>query len=394
MSMSKIRLLFFILVFVITAAGLLIFRNFEAPVNPEIQRISDFKVVEISGNGKIYQSKRPIRGDNVTSLDALDIKRMIFEEEIYLKSDRHTAFQFYCSGTSFSVLPGSSLYFHPKTRELYVYSGELYWQKMVKKKALDISLREPQNKMKLSDSGRIKIDDTGTWVWNFKGNLQVTFGGESFGIPAQKMFQALVTRRPRPPEVVDLLAAPQNPDPLDRRIDLVAPADSVVRFNWSVVPGVPVYIFRLYSSRLKENVLSEKHLSTNRVNVDLLLFEEREFFWEVFPLDTSNQREGVPSRLGYIKLQGSLLAKKNIQEPPSLDIKSIQVTGNMVLIEGTAERNSQLYINDQQVNVDTEGGFIFTLTFKTMGPKRIFFRLQSPLGLETTTERFVTIHTE
>lgn len=374
--------------------ALLIFRNFEAPVNPEIGTISDFKVVEISGNGKINYSKRPIRGNDSSTLDTLDIKQMIFEEEIYIKSDPHTALQVYYSGVSFTILPNSYFYFHPGTREFCFYSGELSWEKRVNKKPLDISLQQPQNKMTLSDSGRINIDDTGTRVWNFKGSLQLNFGGENFGIPTQKMFIAPVTRRPRPPQVVDLLPAPQNPDPVEKRISLMAPADSVVRFNWSVVPGVSVYIFRLYSSGLKENILTEKRLSTNRVNIDLLLFEEREFFWEVIPFDVANQWEGTPSRLGYIKLQGSLLAKKNIQEPPSLNIKSVQVTGNMVIIEGNAERNSQLYINDQQVNVDMEGGFIFTLTFKTMGPKRIFFRLLSPLGLETTAERFVTIHTE
>jgi hypothetical protein len=404
---NKIRLIFLIVVFIICIGSLVKFNSFQAPLGPKIDRISEFKITKISGNGKIYFDKNPLAIDysGPSSARVVNIKQMQYPGPMYFKVDDYTAFEFYCVGISFTVLPRSYFYYQPNSSEFYFYSGEFYWDKKVtgKKGEISIYIREAQNVLTLSDAGRINIQENLIEIWNYSspkttsqsGNL--TFkDGESEQTFNLKPVQLLALRKNSPSKIFDILPFPESIDPGQKVIELKNPDDSIVRFNWRSVAGAVQYVFRLYSSNLKENILVEKFTPLSWVNLDLVQFEEREFYWQVFPIniDDGNQVEGVPSKLGHIQTVGALLDKKDVQKPPELAIKSLTVNGNLVIIKGTADANSQLYINDDLVKIDMDGEFIHYLSFKTIGPKRIFFRLVSPLGIETTEERYVTIYAE
>ncbi len=404
---NKIRLIFLLVVFIICIGFLVKFNDFKAPLGPKIDRISEFKITKISGNGKIFFDKNPIAIDSseASSAGVVNIKQMEYPGPMYFKADESTAFEFYCAGISFTVLPGSYFYYQPNSSEFYFYSGEFYWDKKVKgeKNKISIYIREPQNILALSDAGRINIKEDLIEIWNYSspeltsasGNLTFNDGesGQTFNL---KPVQMLVLTKNSPPIIVDILPIPGNIDPDQRVIELKNPDDSVVRFNWKSVAGASQYVFKLYASNLKENALVEKSTQLNWINIDLVQFEEREFYWQVIPITVNdgNQVEGVPSKLGHVQLVGALVGKKDIEKPPQLAIKALTTNGNLVIIKGTAEANSQLYINDELVKIDMDGEFIHYLTFKTIGPKRIFFRLISPIGVETTQERYVTICAE
>lgn len=404
---NKIRLIFLIVVFIICIVSLVKFNDFQAPLGPKIDRISEFKITKISGNGKIYFDKNPIAIDDrgPSSARVVDIKQMQYPGPMYFKADEHTAFEFYCVGICFTVLPRSYFYYQPNSSEFYFYSGEFYWDKKIKGKKGEISvyIREARNILTLSDAGRIKIQENVIEIWNYSspettsqsGNL--TFNdGESEQTFNLKPVQLLVLRKNPPSKVFDILPLPESIDPEKKIIELKNPNDSIVRFNWKSVAGATQYVFRLYSSNLKDNILVEKSTPLSWVNLDLVQYEEREFYWQVFPINIAegNQVEGVPSKLGHVQLVGALLGKKDVEKPPQIAIKSLTVNGNLVIIKGTADANAQLYINDDLVKIDMDGEFIHYLSFKTIGPKRILFRLISPIGTETTEERFVTIYAE
>lgn len=404
---NKIRLIFIIVVFIICIFCLVKFNDFQAPLGPKPDRISEFKITKISGNGKIYFDKKPIEiGDNgPSSASVVNIKQMQYPGPRYFKADEYTAFEFYCHGIRFTVLPRSYFYYQPSSNEFYFYSGEFYWDKKEKGKKDEISvyIQAAQNILTLADTGRINIQEDLIKIWNYSspqttspsGNLTYNDGesGQTFNLnPAQ----LLVLRKKSPPKIFDILPLPESIDPEKKVIELKNPDDSIVRFNWKSVVGATQYVFRLYSSNLKNNILVEKFTPLSWVNIDLVQFEEREFYWQVFPLhiDDGNQVEGVPSKLGHVQMVGALPGKKDVQKPPQLAIKSLTVNGNLVIIKGTADANAQLYINDDLVKIDMDGEFIHYLSFKTIGPKRIFFRLISLLGIETTEERYVTIFAE
>jgi hypothetical protein len=404
---NKIRLIFLIVVFIICMGALVKFNDFQAPLDPKIDRISEFKITKISGNGKIFFDKNPMAIDDrePSSAGVVNSKQMQYPDPMYFKADEYTAFEFYCGGTAFTVLPRSYFYYQPQGSKFYFYSGEFYWEKKVKdhKDKILVYIGEAKNPLALSDAGRIKIQEDLIEIWNYS-SANTTSGSENLtfndGISEQtfnlKPAQSLVLRKDSPPGILDILPLPGSIDPGEKVIALNNPDDSIVRFNWRSVTGATEYIFRLYSSNLKEKILVEKSTPFSWLNLDLLQFEEREFYWQVFPIhiDDAGQVEGVPSELGHVQVVGALTGKKDIEKPPLLAVKSLTVNGNLVIIKGTAEANSQLYINDDLVKIDTDGEFIHYLTFRTMGSKRIFFRLISPLGVETTEERSVTIFSE
>ena len=404
---NKIRLIFLIAVFIICIASLVKFNSFQAPLSPKIDRISEFKITKISGNGKIYFDKNPINTDEggPISAEVVNIKQMRYSGPMYFKADEFTAFEFYCNDMSFTVLPRSYFYYQPNINEIYLYSGEYYWDKKVagKKDEISVYIREPKNILTLSDAGRINIQEDLIEIWNYSSadstseSRNLTFkDGENEQMFNLKPVQLLILKENSPPKMIAILPLPESIDPERKVIELINPDDSIVRFNWKSVPGATQYVFRLYSSNLKENILVEKFTPLSWANLDLIQFEEREFYWQVFPIsiEEGNQVEGVPSKLGYVQMVGALLGKKDVQKPPQLTIKYLTVNGNLVIIKGTADANSQLYINDELVKIDMDGEFIHYLSFKTIGPKRIFFRLISPLGVESTEERYVTIYAE
>ncbi len=399
--MKKIRYIFIGLVFVICVFALVFFTFLRVPFETEIEKISEFKITRISGNGSIYYAKNPITPLTMSQAKVVDIKEMYHTDDIYLKADAHTSFEFYCFGTAFTVLPGSQMYYQPKTKEISFYSGEYYWKKEVKNKNIEISLlpeiekkdetqNTPQMILSISESGRIKITGSIIEAWNYAGNLKFNSDNQEHGLKANQMLLANVEKV----EVFDILQAPEFISPENKVITIKKPADLLVKFSWRAVKGAKDYFLRIFSSPLKENVLDEVLLSTTRKTVNIQQIEGNEFYWQIFPFDRENNREGVPSKIGYLKLIGSSEDMEISVLPPKLTISSLTVSGNMVLIRGEAEKGCRLFINQKMIPLNMDGTFYETILYKKIGTKTITFRLVAPTELETNITRTVSIFDE
>ncbi len=160
------------------------------------------------------------------------------------------------------------------------------------------------------------------------------------------------------------------------------------------MPGISEYKVKLYPSPLRESLLLEKLVSSNRTGIDLEEFEQnREFYWEVLPLN-EEKIEGEPSEMGQIRIFGVLISEERDSRPPELAITSMTVNGNMVLIRGNADVNSELFVDDIPVKIDNNGIFIYTKRYKTLGLKQIIFKVVSPSGVESIETKQVTIFEE
>ena len=384
----------------ILIASVMTFNNFKAPVNPKIDQISEFKITQLSGNGSVYFARKPIQRDQLYLARAVDIKRMDYPDEIYLMADSHTSFEFFCFDTSFTALPGSYLYYQPKTKELWFYQGQLLWRKEVKKKKVEVSIKEehentresPLQIITLSDAGKAEITPNGVKVWNYSGRLKFNYGSDEYNLRSAQYLVSLKNQKVR---TSPILEAPEFISPEEKVISLAQPGDSVVKFDWKVVKGAQRYILRLYSSNLMDNLLYEKETITNRLNLDLLQFEDfGQFYWQVAAYDPESNSEGVPSQMGYLKLTGALLNKEKILQPPELIITKTDVSGNLVLIEGKTDSNAHLLINDEPITLNTDGTFIHPINFETIGKHQIFFKVISASGVVRTHEESVTIYDE
>jgi hypothetical protein len=392
MGMNKIRFGFLALVLIISIAAVVNFNSFKTPIKSKIGRVSDFKITQVTGSGGLYVDKNPINRGEIFLAPKVDIKEMIYGGDIYLATDPHTAFEFYCSGVTFTVQPDSYLHYRSMTGDLEFSQGEFRWQKEIKDNAVDVYLPLSSQVISLSTAGKAAVDPTGVKIWNYTGELKFKDGSESFSLQPN---WSLTTAKNQKTSTAYILEAPGFISPEEKEIAMDQPGDSVVKLNWKAVIGAPKYIVRLYSSKLTENILYEKEVDSNQLNLDLLQFEDfATFYWQVCAYDPGSGREGVPSGLGELKVVGALFNRENVLKPPALTIKSQDVNGNLVLIEGATDRNAQLFINDAPVQVNPDGTFIHTIHFSKIGKYKITFRVVSASGSETTLEKFATIYDE
>jgi hypothetical protein len=377
---------------IITIAAVVTFNTFKTPTSPKIGKVSDFKITQIAGSGGLYVAKDPIKQGEIFLAQKVDIKQMLYADDIYLATDQHTAFEFYCSGVSFTALPDSYLHYRPGSGDLQFSQGEFLWHKEIKDCLVEVSISPSFQVITLSTAGKAAITPAGVKIWNYAGELKFKDGSESSNLQPNTY---LATAKDQRTSTVYILEAPGFISPEVKEIIMDQPGDSVVKFNWKAVNGAQRYIFRLYSSGLMENILYEKEVDTNRLNLDLLQFEDfGTFYWQVCAYDPENGREGAPSPMGLLKLTGALFNRENVLKPPELTIKSQDVNGNLVLIEGVTDKNAQLYINNSPVQVNPDGTFIHTIHFTKIGKYKITFRVVSASGSETTLEKFATIYDE
>lgn len=396
--MNKIRILFILLVLIVSILAFVLFTRLQAPFDPNIDKISEFQITRISGTGSIYSDRNPVTGMTMSRSNIVDIKAMLHRDEMYIKADAQTSFEFHYMGTCFTVLPGANIYHQPKTKELVFHNGEYFWNREIKKKDFQISIaaddegseNSPPMILTIPDAGRLNVNAEVTKVWNYSGNLKLNFDNQGYGLKANQMMQI----KDRQVQVFDILPPPEFISPEDKVITLSKPGDSFLKFSWRAVIGAKEYILRIYSSDLKENLLEEMILSEPRKSFSLAKYGLNEIFWQVFPYDTDNEREGSPSRIGNIKLIGSLDEVGSVMVRPNLVITSLSTSGNMVLIKGEADKECQLFINDKPVAINMDGTFIETLTYSQIGTKTITFRLVSPKDIETNITRTVTIFDE
>lgn len=404
--MNKTKILFFILFFLIFVSALFLLNIFRLPLDSRLEKVPEFQVTRISKNGTLYQ--------NSSMTEPFQIKKIEHPDEIYLKADAQTAFEFIYSGTFFTSLPGTSLFLQSKTRELYI-SGDLFWKKEIQGRKVEIylstageiiGLSKPfgddaqsatesnqQKILLLSDSGRISNSEEELKIWNYSGELTLNMDGKFFPLKSNQIL--ILEKKSNRIDFKDILPPPQYITPEEKTIHLNLIGDSIIKFGWKSVSGASEYLLRLYTSELRETTVYEKSVAVSRKSVDILKFEEEsELYWEVYPYDGQNNIEGSPSKMGTIKIVGAILDRETLLKPPTLEIVSLTVSGNMVLIKGEADANSQLFVNDEFVKIDMDGKFIHTITFKTIGTKTILFKLISPSEIETVFERQVAIFEE
>lgn len=383
--MRTIRIGFAVAVLVLAAGALLWLNQTGKTKAVDLPAFSAFQLTRIAPQrGKVYL-------DTEMSQPA-DLSRLDWPQNFELFADPQTAFEFICSGAVFVAHPGSSIRVGSPHRRLLLRTGEFDWILTSPDERVEVWAGDAPISLLLPQRGRLKVSEDDVVLWTYSGGGSLKTDGETIPVPEHVRFSRYRGTRSRRDE---LLPPPQNPKPRRVVIPLREPNDSVVRFTWQRVDGADGYMFRIFPSILRERILMERFIPGNQLNVELMVFQEyADLFWDVSALSRRNKMEGVPTPVGHVRLEGSLLGQKSVTRPPQLTITSLTVGGNIVLIKGEAESNSQLFINSEPVKIDMDGKFIHTMTYRNIGVKTIEFRLVSPSETETVVTRQVTIFEE
>ena len=343
-----------------------------------------FQITAISERGNLYLNNDETR--------LADVKTSVFSAETSLSSDDQTAWEFIFDGILFSALPGSGIHYTPQTRELVLVGGEFYWDKKPGRQNIEISLLKAGNLFRISASGRIRLSDRFLEIWNYSGQVDLNYNGKPFHLDELQYLKTGGGGRFAP---VNLFPASQSISPENETISLVHPIDTIIQFKWKNVRGASNYLLKVYPSPLRDSILSSKMVAGNTIMLDILPFiEYSELYWEVAAFDEARNIESIPARMGVIKISSSMLKKGLISLPPIIEVGSLSVSGNMVLIKGSTDPNAQLSIEGIAIKLDNDGKFIHTISYRSIGIKDIVFIATAPSGLETILKKQVTIFEE
>jgi hypothetical protein len=343
-----------------------------------------FQVTGISEKGNLYFNNDETR--------LADVKTSSFSTETSLRSDDQTAWEFFFEGVLFTVLPGGGIHYTPQTRKLILENGEFYWENKLGRQSTEISLLKTGNVFRLSASGRIRLKDKFLEIWNYSGQVDLDYNGKLIHL---QELQYLKTGGGGEFSPVSLFPAPSSISPENETISLIHPNDTIIQFKWENVRGASNYLLKVYLSPLRDILLSSKVVAGNSIMLDILPYiEYNELHWEVAAFDETRNIESIPTRMGVIKISSSMLKKSMMAQPPKIEVSSLSVSGNMVLIKGSTDPNAQLSIEDVIIKLDNDGRFIHTISYKSIGIKNIVFKAMASSGLETVLKKQVTIFEE
>jgi len=381
--MGKVKIVFSAVTLIISILLIINTIKFEERFNPAKYTPPAFQVTGISENSKLFQDlslAKPLTVDNNS-----------FQKNLRVKTDPRTSFEVIYKGTLLTILPNSHIFYNVRMQTLSLIFGEIFWNKL-SKSPVSIFTEEGSTPVTISKSGRMRITHDGQLqIWSYKGEA-IFNSNESFvKIPTgralfidEENVQTLISI---PPAITYI--APKNQDVYIEKL-----TDFLVKIDWKLLLGITNYKVKVYTSKLKENILIEKTVTSNRTGLDLAEFAHvREFYWEITPL-SEEMYEGEPSEMGKIRLFGIMLKEEKENLLSKLIISSMNVTGNKVLIKGSIRDTSDLYINEVSITIDINGDFAYTQVYTTLGLKKITFKVISPLGVESILTKQVTINEE
>jgi hypothetical protein len=343
-----------------------------------------FQITALSELGHVWSGNAP--GQPV------DLKQTSVAQKTTFSCDEQGAFEFFFGPALFTALANTSITYSPQLRELCLQSGELWWDKRKKGERIDLTLSKAGNVLALSDAGSIKLNGGEIVIRSHAGALKLVYDAKTYELMPQTITVLNTGGKKGRLSSGELGDAPTFIAPEQGRVTVSESDGAIVQFNWRAVAGVGLYYLKLYSSPLRERVLFSKLVPGTSFGMDLLNVKESgTLYWDVAAYDEQKRLEGIPSRLGAVTISGIVFKDDGKSVQPQLEIQSLSVSGNMVLIKGATDRHARLYINNQAVGIDQDGTFIHSLSFKTVGVKDLTLRAVNSAGIETVIKKQITI---
>ena len=156
-------------------------------------------------------------------------------------------------------------------------------------------------------------------------------------------------------EAVPIPDPPRPLAPADGHVQVFGSVAPRTEFRWEEREGAEAYRFVLARDPELIDVVYDGELSRNRfVHGDL---SSGHYYWRVTTI--AQRAESLPSPVRHLRLTQDL-------EPPVLQVAlpGELVTGEELVIRGTAEPGSELYIENQSIPLDASGGFVYALKLK------------------------------
>ncbi len=191
--------------------------------------------------------------------------------------------------------------------------------------------------------------------------------------------------------VKKLAMPPALMTPADNQVYPVS-AESRVDFAWEAVPNAGLYTLQVSRSRLFTTL--EINSKRSKSSASAKVTAEGAFYWRVASIGQDGEAGPFSSFRRFRVSGGSREAGSISQEtpPPALQIKKpYSIGGPFYMIEGATDPGATVFINDEEVDVESNGHFKKLVSFSKVGRNAVVVKAVNAAGKQTIQSETVLV---
>jgi hypothetical protein len=239
--------------------------------------------------------------------------------------------------------------------------------------------------------GVLKTQDTQVVAVRGTSSVAPAAGGEAVKLSPGDKLNATAVGSLSP--VKKLVMPPALANPADNQVYSIT-AESQIKFEWQPQTGAAAYQLQVSRSRLfstmEINSRREKLQATAKVT------SEGMFYWRVASIGADGDTGPFsPFRRFRVSGGGSSGTAANTggdTTPPPLTLKApFNIGGQFYIIEGTTEPGATVFINDEEVDVESNGHFKKLVSFNKVGQNSVVVKAVDAAGNQSVQSQTVLV---
>jgi Glucodextranase, domain B len=188
-----------------------------------------------------------------------------------------------------------------------------------------------------------------------------------------------------------LLMPPALMTPADNQVYPMS-SESRVDFAWEPVAGATQYQLQVSRSRLFTTL--EINSKRSKATASAKVTAEGAFYWRVSAIGPEGE-PGPASAFRRFRVSGAAQQAGSINTdtpPPALTIKKpYSIGGPFYMIEGATDPGATVFINDEEVDVESTGHFKKLVSFNKVGRNTVVVKAVNAAGKQTIQSETVLV---
>jgi soluble cytochrome b562 len=224
-----------------------------------------------------------------------------------------------------------------------------------------------------------------------KGSASVTpsSGGTAVKIASGQKVNASAQGSISP--IRNLLMPPGLQMPADNQVYPMS-SESRVDFAWEPIAGATSYILQVSRSRLFTTL--EINSRRQKATASAKVTAEGSFYWRVASIGPDGE-PGPFSPFRRFRVSGAAQPAGSLNTetpPPSLQIKKpYSIGGPFYMVEGVTDPGATVFINDEEVDVESNGHFKKLVSFNKVGRNTVVVKAVNAAGKQTIQSETVLV---
>lgn len=247
------------------------------------------------------------------------------------------------------------------------------------------TIRTPGSRVVISSESTAQVDvadDKATEIVALKGSSAIApaGGGEEVTLAAGEEVVASAEGELSP--IRPVLQPPNLATPADNQV-FQAANNRTVELVWEPNSEAAGYNLQVSRSRLFSSLEIDSRINAQQATTRVT--DQGSFYWRVASIG-ADERIGPYSPFHRFRVVGGISGSSGVVDktPPSLELKrAFRIGGQFYLFEGRVEPGASVFLNDEEIAVESDGTFKKLVSFSKVGWNPAVVRAVDPSGNQT-----------